>query len=168
MLLVDTIPKSGYGGHNSLINRLRKTRLIDTVTGPVHTVDNHWFSDLDTLDWKPNGVRPRAFTFGVCWFLDGAGAPAEEASLAALPESGGRKIVLASLLRQKSCVSKDWNASCLTMGHPGSARRLIPAGRTDRNMAWKWTELAEILFAEENTPPIKSFNLNPRGPHTPG
>jgi RHS repeat-associated protein len=32
------------------------SNLIDTVTGPVHTVDNSWFSDRDALDWKQNKV----------------------------------------------------------------------------------------------------------------
>jgi RHS repeat-associated protein len=30
--------------------------LIDKVTGPVHTVDNHWLGDRDALDWKENKV----------------------------------------------------------------------------------------------------------------
>jgi RHS repeat-associated protein len=30
--------------------------LIDTVTGPVHTVDNQWESTRDALDWKENKV----------------------------------------------------------------------------------------------------------------
>lgn len=32
------------------------SNLIDTVTGPVHTVDNQWLGDRDALDWKQNIV----------------------------------------------------------------------------------------------------------------
>jgi REP element-mobilizing transposase RayT len=45
-------------------------------------------------------------------------------------------------------VSNDWIASRLAIGHPGSVSRMISAGRTDKNVAWKRNELAEILFAE--------------------
>ena len=65
-----------------------------------------------------------------------------------LARDGGRKIVLPSLLREKSSLNKDLNASCLTMG-PGSVSRMISAGRTYKNVAKKGNELAEILFAEE-------------------
>ena len=104
---------------------------------------------------------PHGFTFRTCWFLDGVGESAGGA--VALPESGGSKIVLASLLREKSSGSKEWNASCLTTGYPGSVSRMISSGRTDQNVARKRNEPPEILSAKENTPPMKSFNVNPRG-----
>jgi hypothetical protein len=72
-----------------------------------------------------------------------------QAALAALPKSDERKIVLACLLREKTSVSNDWIASRLAMGLPGSASRMISAGRTDKNVARKRNELAGILFVEE-------------------
>ena len=80
------------------------------------------------------------------------GAPSGFSALAALPKSDERKIVLASLLREKTCVSNDWIASRLSMGHPGSVSRMISAGRADKSLTMKRSKLARILFVEKEAP----------------
>ena len=72
-------------------------------------------------------------------------------ALTALPKSDERKIVLACLLREKTRVSNHWIASRLSMGHPGSVSRTISAGKSDKNLALRIRELAEILVAGEES-----------------
>ena len=59
------------------------------------------------------------------------GASSGISSLAALPKSDGRKIVIALLLRERTCVCNDWIASRLSMGHPGSVSRVKGMRRID-------------------------------------
>ena len=81
------------------------------------------------------------------------GAPSGQAALAGLPKCDERKIILAGILRETTCVSNDWIASRLVMGHPGSVSRLLSAGRTDKYLSMKRRELAEILFPEKKAHP---------------
>ena len=68
------------------------------------------------------------------------------AGLAAMPKSDVRKVVLAILLREMTTVSNDWIGTRLVMGHPGSVSRLISAGRGDRNLSIRRSELEQLLF----------------------
>ena len=81
--------------------------------------------------------------------LKALGALLGKAVLAGLLNSDVRKIVLAGILRETTCVSNDRIASRLVMGHPGSVSRLLSAGRADKYLTMKRRELAEILFPEE-------------------
>ena len=83
--------------------------------------------------------------------LKALGAPSGTAALAGLPKSDARKIVLAGILRETTCVSNDWIASRLVMGHPGSVSRLLSAGSADKYLSMKRRELTEILFPEKKT-----------------
>ena len=80
------------------------------------------------------------------------GVPSGVAALAALPKSDKRKVILACLLREKTCVSNDWIASRLSMGHPGSVSRMISAGRADKSLSAKRNDLTKTLFGEEASP----------------
>jgi hypothetical protein len=52
-------------------------------------------------------------------------------------------------LRETTCVSNDWIASRLVMGHPGSVNRFLSAGRADKYLTMRRRELTEILFSDK-------------------
>ncbi len=67
----------------------------------------------------------------------------------ALSKSNERKVLLTGLLRERTSVSSDWIASRLVMGLPGSASRMLFAGRADKNLTMKRSDLAELIFSKE-------------------
>ena len=66
-------------------------------------------------------------------------------ALSALPKSDERKVLLASLLRERTCVSNACIATRLGMGHPGSVSRMVSACRKNKKRVDECNELAEIL-----------------------
>jgi hypothetical protein len=41
--------------------------------------------------------------------------------------------------RETTCISDDWTASRLAMGHPGSVSCLLAAARSDKPLSMKWS-----------------------------
>ena len=67
-------------------------------------------------------------------------------ALSALPKSDERKVLLASLLRERTCVSNACIATRLGMGHPGSVSRMVSACRKNKKRVDECNELVEALY----------------------
>jgi putative transposase len=74
------------------------------------------------------------------------GGSSAKSKLIALRKSDEKKILVASILREKTSVSNDWIATRLAMGHPGSVSRLLSTSRLDKNLTMKRNALMQILF----------------------
>lgn len=73
------------------------------------------------------------------------GLPARADAIAKLPKSDERKVLLATLLRERTNVGNSWIASRLSMGHPGSVSRLIGACRKSGKRASALKNLADAI-----------------------
>jgi len=70
--------------------------------------------------------------------------PGAEA-LAKHPKSDGRKVALASLLRERTSVSNGWIAARLAMGHPGSVSRMLGSCKVSGEWLSTRNELEKAL-----------------------
>jgi hypothetical protein len=73
------------------------------------------------------------------------GLSSGKVALSALPKSDERKVLVACLLRERTCVSNAWIATRLSMGHPGSVSRMVSACRKNKKRVDECNELAEAL-----------------------
>jgi REP element-mobilizing transposase RayT len=138
---LQAIRRGWYLGKDSFKDRLLK--LIDKTTAKAPSGRSHTGGEI-----RDHGEKEaiRIVRQG----MKALGAPSGISALAALPKSDERKIILASLLRERTSVSNHWIASRLSMGHPGSVSRMTSAGRSDKNLVKKRNELAAMLFTGES------------------
>ena len=73
------------------------------------------------------------------------GLPADPKELANLRKGDGRKVLVASLLRQRTTAGNPWIAQRLAMGHSGSVSRLVSAAAKHPPTLRKLAKLAKLL-----------------------
>lgn len=73
------------------------------------------------------------------------GLPPGAEVMAKLPKGDGRKVALASLLRERTSVSNGWIATRLAMGHPGSVSRLLGSCRVSGKWLSTRSELEKAI-----------------------
>jgi putative transposase len=59
------------------------------------------------------------------------------------------KTALATLIKTRTCVSNEWLARCLNMGHNRSVSRLIRQGKDQREVLKLYSQLAKMLPCED-------------------
>lgn len=73
------------------------------------------------------------------------GLPPGAEVMAKLPKGDGRKVALASLLRERTSVSNGWIATRLAMGQPGSVSRLLGSCRVSGEWLSTRSELEKAI-----------------------
>jgi hypothetical protein len=73
------------------------------------------------------------------------GLPADPKELAKIRKGGGRKVLVACLLRQRTTASNPWIAQRLAMGHSGSVSRLVTAAAKHPPTMRELTKLLKLL-----------------------
>lgn len=71
--------------------------------------------------------------------------PLTPEGLAILRKGDERKVLLATLLRERTTVSNGWIAENLLMGHPGSVSRMVCATRSDASLERKKMKIVKDL-----------------------